>query len=105
MTVIFVTPFPSLLNAEVENRHPSTLVGENPVNYDDATRTMTTSQLVDHRTDNDATNGNHLQSTGKTLTTISYSVKPSTVRYHSNPLYCATDDFSTKLPQSQIQKG
>jgi hypothetical protein len=29
------TPFPSLLNAEVENRHPSKFVGENAVNYDD----------------------------------------------------------------------
>jgi hypothetical protein len=49
------TPFPSLLNAEVENRHPSTFVGETLVNYDD--------MFIDLRTDNDATNGNHLQST------------------------------------------
>jgi hypothetical protein len=49
------TPFSSLLNAEVENRHPSTFVGENSVNYDD--------MFIDFRTDNDATNGKHLQST------------------------------------------
>jgi hypothetical protein len=49
------TPFPSLLNVEVENRYPSTFVGENPVNYDD--------MLIDLRMDNDATNENHLQST------------------------------------------
>jgi hypothetical protein len=44
-----------LLNAEVENRHPSTFVGETPVNYDDI--------FIDLRTDNDAENGNHLRST------------------------------------------
>jgi hypothetical protein len=48
------TPFPSLLNAEVENRHPSTFVGEIPVDYDD--------MFIDLRTYNDVTNGNHLQS-------------------------------------------
>jgi hypothetical protein len=32
-----------------------------------------------------------------TLTMITYSVKPSMVRYHSNPLYCATHGFSKKL--------
>jgi hypothetical protein len=54
MTVIF-TPFSSRLNAEVENRHSSTFVRENSVDYDD--------MFIDLRTDNDAINGNHLQST------------------------------------------
>jgi hypothetical protein len=34
-----------------------------------------------------------------TLTMISYSVKPSTVRYHFNLQYCATHGFSKKLPR------
>jgi hypothetical protein len=39
----------------VENRHPSTFTEKNQVNFDD--------MFIDLRTDNDATNGNHLQST------------------------------------------
>jgi hypothetical protein len=48
------TPFPSLLIAEVESFHSSTFVGEIPVDYDD--------MFIELRTDNDATNENHLQS-------------------------------------------
>jgi hypothetical protein len=66
------TPFSSLLNAEVENRHPSTFVGEIPVNYDD--------MLIDLRTNNDATKTETIYNQlVMTLTMISYSVKSSTV--------------------------
>jgi hypothetical protein len=69
------TPFPSLLNAEVENRRPSTFVGQIPGNYDD--------MFIDLRTDNDATNGNHLQSTSNDA---DYDQLLGQVEYGSIPL-------------------
>jgi hypothetical protein len=59
----------------VENRHPSTFVGENPVDYDD--------MFIDLRTDNDATNGKHLQSTSSD---VDYDQKLGQVEHGSIPL-------------------
>jgi hypothetical protein len=65
------TPFPSLVNEEVENRHPSTFVEENPVDYDDMLINL--QRALTPQTE---TIYNQLVTT---LTMISYSVMPSTV--------------------------